>query len=276
MYFRGRRGSPDEDPLSATKTLAFVLKKQDYRDTSLLVDLYTKDWGRVRGIVKGIRDARARFGSTLEPFSLNEILFYKRRKSDLHLVTHAELINSFNPVHDELERYATACYCMELVAELVEGEESSPEIFALIQDTLKFLSSGASPKRSARIFEVKLLDRLGMMPEVKVCVFCQNEPQDTIYFNQALGGIHCKDCGTKQREGARSVSALAGGTSVPIFRGTLQFLNHVKRAPVSELYSVKVSQEVGAELGKILRRFTDFHLNHKLKTLTFMEKAGIS
>ncbi len=269
--------------MSATKTLAFVLKKQDYRDTSLLVDLYTKDWGRVRGIVKGIRDARARFGSTLEPFSLNEILFYKRRKSDLHLVTHADLIESYPSIHEDLERFATACYCMELVAELVEGEDSSPDIFALIQDTLRFLSSGASSKRAARIFEVKLLDHLGLMPEVKVCIFCQNEPKDTVYFNQALGGIHCSDCGTKQREGARlpdgqarSVSALAGGTSVPVTRGTLQFLNHVKRDPISDLYSVKVSQEVGVELGKILRRFTDFHLNHKLKTLTFMEKAGIA
>ena len=267
--------------MSATKTLGFVLKKQDYRDTSLLIDLYTKDWGRVRGIVKGIRDARARFGSTLEPFSLNEILFYKRRKSDLHLVTHAELIESFDNMHEDLERYATACYCMELVAELVEGEGSSPEIFSLIHDTLKFLSSGASPKRSARIFEVKLLDLLGMMPEVKVCVFCRKEPQGPVYFSTGVGGICCKDClqkarGTSPAHSSHAHIAGMGGTSVPVSRGTLQFLNHVKRDPIHDLYSVKVSQEVGVELGKILRRFTDFHLNHKLKTLTFMEKAGIA
>lgn len=256
--------------MSATKTLAFVLKKQDYRDTSLLVDLYTQDFGRIRGIVRGVRDARARFGSTFEPFSLNEVLFYRRKKgADLHLVTHAELIDLFPVLSEDIERFATACYCMELVAELVEGEESSPEIFRLIHDTLKFLSSGASCKRAARIFEIKLFGELGLMPEVKVCVFCRAEPKEGAYFNQALGGIHCKDCLVKQKQ-------LLGAASLPVSRGTLQFLDHVRRAPVAELYSVKVAQEVGVELEKILRRFTDFHLNHKLKTLTFMEKAGIA
>ena len=145
------------------------------------------------------------------------------------------------------------------------------------------MSSGASAKRAARIFEVKLFDRLGLMPEVRLCVLCGSEPKEGAYFNQALGGIHCKDCGTKHRVGARlpdgqarSVSALTGGTSIPVSQGTLNFLDHVKRSPVKELYTVKVAQEVGLELEKFLRRFTDFHLSHKLKTLTFMEKAGIA
>jgi DNA repair protein RecO (recombination protein O) len=256
--------------MSASKTLAFVLKKQDYRDTSLLADFYTRDWGRVRGVVKGVRDARARFGSTLEPFSLNEILFYRRKKgSDLHLVTQVDLIDLFPAVHEDLERLAAASYCVELVSELVESEESSLEIFELIHDTLRFLSTGASPKRAQRIFEVKLFDLLGLMPEVKACVFCRAEPQGAVYFNQTLGGIHCADCAQKQKK-------LLGGTSMPVSRGTLSFLDHVKRAPVTELVSVKVVHEVGAEVEKILRRFTDFHLSHKLKSLIFMEKVGLA
>ena len=262
--------------MSATKNPAFILRTQDYRDTSILGDFYTRDHGRIRGIVKGIRDTRARFGSTLEPFSLNEILFYRRRKgADLHLVTQVEMVDLFAPVRDDLERLATASYCVELVSELVESEESSPEIFGLIQDTLKFLAGGASPKRAARIFEVKLFDILGLMPEIKACVFCRGSAspatsaQNGFYFNQTLGGIHCQDCFTKQKQ-------LLGGTSFPVSRGTLLFLGHARREPVSSLVSVKVSREVGEESEKLLRRFTDFHLNHKLKALVFMEKIGIA
>src|SRR5258705_7652829 len=116
--------------MSATKTLAFILKTQDYRDTSLLGDFYTREHGRVRGIVKGIRDTRARFGSTLEPFSLNEILFYKRKRGgDLHLVTQVDMLEEFPVVRGDLERLATASYCIELVSELVEPEEPHREIF---------------------------------------------------------------------------------------------------------------------------------------------------
>ncbi len=259
--------------MSATKTLAFVLKTQDYRDTSLLGDFYTRDYGRVRGIVKGIRDARARFGSTLESFSLNEILFYKRKRGgDLHLVTQVELLEDFPKVREDLERLGTASYCLELLSELVEPEESEPELFELLKDALLFLSSGASSKRAARIFEVKLLDILGLMPEIKNCVICREEAEDPIYFNTTLGGIHCKECGLKA--GTRYGASLSGDTSMLVSRGTLLFLDRARRSPLKDLYQVKVSQEVGEELEKLLRRFTDHHLSHKLKSVIFMEKMG--
>ena len=226
--------------MSAAKNPAFVLKTQDYRDTSILGDFYTRDHGRVRGIVKGVRDTRARFGSTLEPFSLNEILFYKRKKGDLHLVTQAEMVEEYPRVREDLERLATASYCIELVSELVEPEHPDAQLFELLSDTLAFLSEGLSCKRAARIFEVKLLDLLGLMPE------------------------------TKTWEAGQAPSQSGGGVS----RGTLNFLEHARREQVKSLYSVKVSQEVGQELEKLLRRFTDFHLSHKLKSLVFMEKMG--
>ena len=254
--------------MSATKTLAFILKTQDYRDTSLLGDFYTREHGRVRGIVKGVRDARARFGSTLEPFSLNEILFYKRKRGgDLHLVTHVDLVDDFPKVREDLERLGTASYCLELVSELVEPEESQPAIFELLKDTLVFLSGDASAKRAARIFEVKLLDLLGLMPEIKNCVLCHSPAEDPIYFNAAIGGIHCKDCAGKNK-------GLLSSSSQPVSKGTLLFLQHAQRSPMKDMVQVKVVQEVGVELEKLLRRFTDYHLSHKLKSLTFMEKIG--
>ena len=253
--------------MSATKTEAFILKTQDYRDTSLLVDFYTRDFGKVKGIVKGIRDARARYGSTLEPFSLNEILFYKRKRGgDLHQVTQVELIDLFPEVREDLERLSYASYFTELLNQLVEAEEPAPEIFDLVRDCLRFLTSGASAKRCARIFEIKLFEHLGLLPEIKACVICRVPAQELelAYFNVSLGGIQCKDCAAKK----------GTGTSLPVSKGTLHFLGHVCRAEVKELQHVKVSQGVGEELEKILRRFTDFHLSNKLKSLVFMEKLG--
>ncbi len=253
--------------MSALKTQAFILKTQVYRDTSLLGDFYTKEHGRIKGVIKGIRDTRARFGSTLEPFSLNEILFYKKKRSDLHLVTQVELLDLYTDVRQDLERLAYASYMTELVAEMVQGEEPAHEIFDLLQDGLQFLSSGASVKRCARIFELKLMDALGFAPQTKACTLCGQESKEGYFFNAAIGGIHCKECGSKSR-------ALLKDTSLPISRGTINFLEHTRRSPFKELYSVKVAQEVGGELEKILRRFTDYHLTHKLKSLIFMEKMG--
>ncbi len=247
--------------MSATKTEAFILKTQDYRDTSLLVQFYTRDFGKVHGIIKGIRDARARYGSTLEPFSLNEILFYRRRRGgDLHQVTQVELIDLFLPVREDLERLSYASYFTELVTELVEPEECCPPLFDLFRDALHFLSSGASPKRSARVFEMKLFELLGLMPEIHACVRCQAASPDPAVFSVPHGGVLCRSC--------------AAGSGLPVSKGTLLFMDHVRRAGIKDLYKVKVSQEVGEELEKTLRRFVDFHLATKLKSMVFLEKMG--
>lgn len=252
--------------MSATKTQAFVLKTQDYRDTSLLVHFYTREHGKIHGIIKGIRDARARYGSTLEPFSLNEILFYKRRRGgDLHQVTHVELTNLYPDVRDDLERLSYASYFTELLDELVELEDPSLETFDLFNAALHFLGGGASAKRSARIFEVKLMEILGLMPEVKACVACQTPAPDPAYFSVSHGGVQCKAC---------AQTTQGRGNSVPVSKGTLNFIEHVRRSPVNDLRQVKVAQEVGEELEKALRRFVDFHLPRPLKSVVFLDKMG--
>ena len=258
--------------MSATKTQAFVLKTQDYRDTSLLATFYTREYGKIRGIVKGIRDTRVRFGSTLEPFSLNEILFYKRRRGgDLHQVTQVELLDLYPSVREDLERLSYASYFCELLDELVEAEEPGPALFDLFRDSLNFLASGASAKRAARIFEVKFFSLLGLMPEINACVSCRSADIERAYFNSSMGGVHCEKC-HKGTHGRGVSPARVGGTSVPISKGALNFLRHVMRSQVADLGKVKVSQGVGEELERILRRFTDFHLSNKLKTVQFMEK----
>src|SRR3989338_5146452 len=139
----------------------------------MLVHFYTRDFGKIQGIVKGIRDGSNRFGGTLEPFSLNEILFYRRKRGgDLHLVTYVECLDAYPDVRGDLERLAQACYCTELLNELSGAEDPSPASFDLFPDVLGFLGTGASPRRAARIFEIKLLGELGLMPETRACVSC--------------------------------------------------------------------------------------------------------
>ncbi len=172
-----------------------------------------------------------------------------------------DLVDLFLDVREDLERLSYASYFIDLLNELVEVEDPNSALFDLLQDSLLFLSSGASCKRTARIFEVKLFELLGLMPEIKACVVCQTENPDPAYFSVSLGGVCCKNC-----------SESAG---MLLFKGTLNFLEHVRRAPFKDLHRVKVSQEVGVELEKMLRRFVDFHLTNKLRSVIFLEKMEL-
>lgn len=253
--------------MPASKTLAFVLKKSDYRDTSLLVHFYTEEAGKIHGIVKGVRDSRTRFGTTFEPFSLNEILYYrKKRGSDLCLVSQADCVNAYAPIRADLEKLSYASYFSELVDELTEIEDGPGELFTLLKEALDFLSGPATAKRAARIFEIKLLDSLGLMPEARNCVVCRTEFPEPAYFSAAYGGVRCAACHAKAKD------------SVPaqkVSRDALNFIDHARRAGWAELAQVKVSGSVGPDLEKMLRRFTDYQLSHKLNTVSFLEKMGL-
>ena len=103
-------------------------------------------------------------------------------------------------------------------------------------------------------------------------------PGRTLYFLRLVDLIENSSVGKMDLLGllpdADHWQDIPTAVSKPVSRGTLNFLEHARRQPVKSLVSVKVSQEVGEELEKLLRRFTDFHLSHKLKTLVFMEKMG--
>ncbi len=247
--------------MAAETTLAYVLRTQDYRDTSLLATFYTLGHGKVKAIIKGGRDAKFRMGSTLEPFSLNEILIYKRRRGgDLHMVTGADLIDRFEPVRRDLEKLGTASYFMELLDQMAEAE-AHPEVFYLISDALKFLADGHSPKRTARIFEVKLLKALGFMPELGQCVHCGSKEFEEIYFAVGSGGIVCGKC--------RSAEA----PLVMIPKGVISFLEQAMKRTFQELGPFKVNQEVGEKLERMMRQFLNHHLAYAPKSLLFLDKV---
>jgi len=250
--------------VAAEKTLAFVLRTQDYRDTSLLATFYTLGHGKVKAIIKGGRDARFRMGSTLEPFSLNEILIYKRRRGgDLHMVTAADLVDRYEPVRRDLEKLGTASYFMELLDQMAESE-AHPEVFYLVSDALNFLAQGHSPKRTARIFEVKLLTLLGFMPELGQCVHCETREFNEIerFFAVGSGGIVCGKC------------RAAESPLVMIPKGVISFLEQAMKRTFQELGPFKVNQEVGEKLERMMRQFLNHHLAYAPKSLMFLEKVS--
>lgn len=245
----------------SSKTPAFVLRTQDYRDTSLLATFYGRDCGKIKAIVKGGRNARLQYGSTLEPFSLNEILYYERRRTDLHLVTAVELIERFEPLRRDLERLGRAAYFLELVDQLTEAGDPNPEVFELLHEGLKFLCENG-PAFAARLFEIKLMQAVGFMPELESCVRCGEESKGEACFSIPSGGILCAAC----RKGEGPVVFISGAA--------LEFLSAARVRPFADLGKSVIPAESAEKIERLLRQFVDFHLGYKPKSLTFLEKVG--
>ena len=104
------------------KTEGIVLKSYDYRETSKIAVFFTRDHGKITGVLKGIRRDYKKFGSNLDLFSVNHIIYYWHRNSDLHLVGQCDLTNFFFPIRADLKRTLAATYMLELVHKIMLEE----------------------------------------------------------------------------------------------------------------------------------------------------------
>lgn len=151
----------DEDGLSsgpspASLDEALVLHMRAYRETSCLVDLLTRERGRVRLLAKGVRRGRQPSGD-LTPFS--RIRYTVGGRGELRLLTSSEGV----PGWTRLEGEALYCgfYVAELVIRLLPLEDAHPELYEEILSVIHQLSTGLRPEPLLRRFERALLEELG-------------------------------------------------------------------------------------------------------------------
>ncbi len=250
--------------MSIDKARAVVIKKQDIRETSIIVDFYTREFGRISGLLKGIRTNPEKFASNLEPFSLNEIVFYRKTHSALHLVTQADKTNDFSQIRSSLERAGQAALMMELVASLMQPEDKNEEVFDLIVESLKELGTNYNPGKISTIFKIKMLNLSGFKPHFDSCVSCSSSISGQARFSLSLGGLLCPRCAQKDPAG-RS-----------IFRGTIATVLHIERNTFNSSLNLGMNPQIKKELDLILNSFLNFHLGKELKSQKMLNKLEVA
>jgi len=249
--------------MAIQKTEGIVLRRQDFRETSIVLTFFTRDFGKIKGLMKGVRGPRAPHGAGgLELFARDALVFYERKRADLYTVSQCDLLDFFFPLRADLERLAYTAYLVELLDSVTMLNDKNEEIFDLILNCLIFLSGDSSARRIARIFEVKLLGLLGLMPHLGSCLQCRGKVLERARFSLKEGGLLCSRCIGRDKE------------SLPLLPGTVRFIQHVKVSPFETVTRIKVSQKVGKEVEMLLRRFLRFHIERRLKTLDFLRSVG--
>lgn len=247
------------------KTEGILIRRQDLRETSLILTFYTKDFGKIKGIARGVRGSRAQTlggGGAFEILSLDEIVFYERKSGDIFTISQCDLVEFFVNVRGSLERLSYATYIAELLDSVTSLGDANDEAFSLLLNSLNLLSGAVSPKRVTRIFEIKLLNLLGLMPALDNCVHCGQYASSAIRFSLRHGGILCRKCADSDKQ------------ALSIMPGTVKFIEHIRVLPFEKVERIKVAHEVGAELEITLRKYLDYHIERNMKTLKFIKETG--
>lgn len=245
------------------KTDAVVIKTFDFRETSIIATLYTRDFGKINAILKGIRGFPEKFASTLEPFSHNQIVFYKSRNSGLHLVSQCDLHENFASLRADITKITLASLMMELVDAVMPLEEVNQDVFNLSVDCLNAMRDCIYADKITTIFKIKLLILSGFKPHFDSCISCGERIIGQGKFSIELGGLICPACFKKDLR-ARN-----------IFRGTIATILYIEKCDLANNLRLGINPQIKRELDSMLSAFIDFHIDKKIKSQNVLDSLKI-
>jgi len=244
--------------MSIHKTEALVLKTLPFRSSSLIVTFFTPHLGKVRGVVKGIHREGEIRQAGFELFTHAEYVFYEKKRSDLHLISDAAILESHHALRDRLDGIAYAGYFCELVDELTEIQDPHPKIFELLKDSFRFLAV-VPPQRLETVFVTQLLREMGWLPFLEECLECGVRPLEKGFFSIRHGALLCEHCRS------RDASAL------PIASGPLEVLRSYSKDSMGDCLRETLSARIESQVQTIMTTFLNYRLGKVLKTRKFLD-----
>ncbi len=136
---------------------AWVIHRRPFRNTSLLVDFFCRDHGRIATVARGARRGKSRQQGLLQPFRPLQVSWTGR--GEIKTLTATESAGSAAKLAGE--RLLSGFYVNELLSRLLHGHVEHPKLFHAYQDTLRALAADSSLEPILRRFELELLAELG-------------------------------------------------------------------------------------------------------------------
>lgn len=147
----------------ASLVRGYVLHARPWRDTSMLVEAFTPEAGRVGLVARGVRRQRGGSRAPLEPF--RPLLLSWSGRGELRTLTAVEAeARRAVPAGRGL---LAAFYCSELVLRLLGRDDPNPAAFATYERAIATLAAGGDNEPALRRFELALLDALGFAPPLE-------------------------------------------------------------------------------------------------------------
>lgn len=242
---------------------AYVLGTHQLGEADLIVTLLAERAGRVRGVARGARKSRRRFGGALEPLTRVRANWHEREGRELHQIQVLEPTRSYAPMQADPVRQAACAVLSEILGATVREGQADPKLFRLVGAVLDALEDGLHPLLAVRYFEFWALRIHGLLPELSRCGGCSSEIKPTSRcWGTAEHGLLCASC-------RRSLA----GEARLLTRGEREFLRAAPSSAPGEIerHAGAASGRGGLEL--LLRGTLQSFVERPLKTYRHLQAA---
>jgi DNA repair protein RecO (recombination protein O) len=243
---------------------AIVLRTYPLRESDLLVTLFTRMEGKVKGVARAAMKSRRRFGGALEPLTYVRAFYDDRERQELARLDSCEVIES--PMSGEVgyPRAVALAHVGELLDELMPDREASDAVFRLSLAVLQELR-GPVLWMPLTYFELWMTRLMGFLPEFSECVVCGRSFEDNrdgsrAFYHALADGLMCLD---DKRVASSELSSESRKIAAQMLRSR-----------VSEFSGIDWPKAVCADLRKFLLQILERHIEKKLVTAAMLEKIS--
>jgi DNA repair protein RecO (recombination protein O) len=236
---------------------AIVLRTYPFRESDLLVTLFTRSEGKVRGVARAAKKSRRRFGGALEPLTYVKVTFEDRERQELARLDGCEVLDSPLAAEVSYPRAVALGHVAELLDELLPDREANDAVFRLALSVLAQLR-GQEFWLPITYFELWMARLMGYLPDLSECLACGRVLNGSrAYFHALADGLMCPEH-----------KRLASSEMSP---GSRQLAGQMLRVPLS---AVSSNSADARDLRKFLLQTLERHIEKKLVTRVMLEKIS--
>lgn len=222
-----------------------------------IVSVFTQSHGRLRGVAKGVRRPRSRFGARLDAFTHVDLQLYRGR-SDLDVITQADILSRPRRLRSDYAAFCAASAMADAVERTTPEREPNVRLFLLLRSGLEALEAGAEdPACLAYAFLAKLASMGGLHPTLAVCVECGAPGR--VAFSHDRGGAVCSGC----------VDRADPKASDEVLDGWAAFI----RDEWDELRARRLPRQTQRELGALVLSFVQWHTETRFRAFGLLPRA---
>jgi DNA repair protein RecO (recombination protein O) len=239
---------------------AIVLRTYPLREADLLVTLFTRLEGKVRGVARSAKSSKRRFGGALEPLTEVRVCYNEREGQELMRLDSCDVLES--PLASEVNypRAVALAHVAELLDELLPDREPNDTVFRLALAVLAELRHG-EVWLPLTYFELWMTRLTGYLPDLSGCIVCGHALNGSrAYFHALADGLMCA------QDKRLASSELSGESRV--------LANQMLHARVETFSHAAWQKAQMADLRKFLMQIVQRHIEKKLVTAGMLEKIS--
>lgn len=243
--------------MSAEIAIALVVRGIDWSETSRIVTLWSREFGKLRALAKGGRRLNSSFEIALDLLNVDRIAFIRKSSGGLDLLTEASVAERFPKLRASMPALYAAYYVAELLSEGTETYDPHETLFDATLGALRDFGD-AGPQLGPRVaaYELTWLHALGYSPALDTCAACGREVRAAAVFSPSAGGVLCADCAKSQKDGRR------------LSAGALAMLQTLQRDPAAWKQNWPASAR--AEVRHTLGLYITYRLGRRWRTMPFV------